>query len=109
MCGDKSDLVFILFRMNYSISFNSVLKLRHFIDVFQPVKGYNDFAKDVKEGIKLTKLNSQKNYLEKLLAKGEATPEVIALARRGVHQVPDRTRRFRQEERIIMKNRIEEK
>ena len=63
----------------------------------------------MKEGIKYTKMVSQRNYLEKLLAKGEATPEVISLARRKVHQIPDKERRYKKEEKIIMKNRIEEK
>ena len=83
--------------MNYSISYNSVLKLRHFLDHFQPLRGYSEFAKDVKEGIKYTKMVSQRNYLEKLLAKGEATPEVISLARRKVHQIPDKERRYKKE------------
>ena len=77
--------------------------MRSFIDVFQPNVGYTEFAKDVKEGIKYTKSISQKNYLEKLKARGEAMPEVIALARRRVSTEPDKERRFTNEEKTIMK------
>ena len=95
--------------MNYSISYNSVLRLKSLISDFKPDIGYSDLARDVREGIKFTKLVSQRNYLEKLLARGESTPEVIALARRRYSTDPKITTRFKKEERRIMTFRINEK
>ena len=66
-------------------------------------------TRDVREGIKFTKLVSQRNFLEKLLARGEATPEVISLARRRYSTDSKITKRFKNEERRIMRFRINEK
>ena len=68
--------------MNYSISYKSALQLKSFIDFFKPSLGYSEFARDIRDGIKYTKFISQRDFLEKILLKGEATPEVITLARR---------------------------
>ena len=94
--------------MNFTISYNSILLLRDILNDFQPRLGFNDFTRDIKEGIKITKMTSQKNFLEKLLARGEATREVQTLARRRYSAYPT-TKRIRTEERRIMTFRIREK
>ena len=95
--------------MSYSISYKSVLQLKSFLSDFKPNIGYSDLARDIREGIKFTKLVSQRNFLEKLLARGESTPEVIALARRRYSTDAKIKTRFRKEERRIMTFRIKEK
>ena len=95
--------------MNYSISYNSVLRLKSLISDYKPDIGYSDLARDIREGIKFTKLVSQHNFLEKLLARGESTPEVIALARRRYSTDSKIKTRFKKEERRIMTFRIKEK
>ena len=95
--------------MNYSISYNTILKLREFLNNQQPDLRYEDYTRDFKEGIKFTKLITQRNYLEKLRAKGEATPEVISLAKRRLSTNPMTRKRQKNEERRIMYFRIKEK
>ena len=95
--------------MNFSISYNSILKLKEILAEFKPDVGYNDFVKDIKLGIKATKMTSQKNYLEKLRARGECTPEVASLARRRLSTDPRNTRRNKAEEKRIMYFRIRER
>ena len=95
--------------MNYSISYNTVLKLRCIIEKFKPDCGYQDLAKDIRTGIKYTKLVSQRNFLEKLLARGEATPEVITLARRRYSTEYNNNKKHSNTEKRIMHFRINEK
>ena len=95
--------------MNFSISYNSVLSLKNLLNTFNPGAGFHEFARDIKAGIKFTKFTSQRNYLEKLVARGESTPEVQTLARRRYSTLHDNTRRYRAEERRIMTFRIQEK
>ena len=85
------------------------MKLRETLNRLQPQLGYNDYVKDIKEGIKLTKMVSQRNYLDKLRASGEAVPEVQTLARRRVSTNPGNRKRYKAEERRIMLFRIREK
>ena len=94
--------------MNFSISYTCVLKLRSLINDYNPGLGFEEFARDVKEGIKFTKLVSQRNYLEKLVKRGEATPEVISLARRR-YSTENHNKRYKAEEKRIMMFRIREK
>ena len=93
--------------MNFSISYNTVLRLREILNNFQPNLGYNDFTRDIKEGIKITKMTSQRNYLDKLRARGEATREVQSLAKRRYSTFS--TKRIKTEEKRIMNFRIKEK
>ena len=39
--------------MNFSISYNSILKLKQILEEFKPDIGYNDYVKDIKLGIKI--------------------------------------------------------
>ena len=96
-------------RMNFSICYNSVLSLKNLLNTFNPVAGFHEFARDIKTGIKLTKFTSQRNYLEKLVPRGECTPEVQTLARRRYSTLHQNTRRYKAEERRIMMFRIQEK
>ena len=100
--------IFSQSRMNFSISYTCVLKLRSLINDYNPGLGFEEFARDVKEGIKFTKLVSQRNYLEKLVKRGEATPEVISLARRR-YSTENHNKRYKAEEKRIMMFRIREK
>ena len=95
--------------MNYSLSYTYVLKLRKLIVDYNPSLGFEELARDVKEGIKYTKLVSQRNYLEKLVKMGEATPEVISLAKRRYSTENVNTKRYKNEEKRIMAFRIREK
>ena len=95
--------------MNFSLSYTCVLKLRKIINDYNPDMGFEEFARDVKEGIKFTKLVSQRNYLEKLVKRGEATPEVISLARRRYSTEVQNNKRYKAEEKRIMMFRIREK
>ena len=68
--------------MNYSLSYTYVLKLRKLIVDYNPSLGFEELARDVKEGIKYTKLVSQRNYLEKLVKmgrNGKVPNEIIRL------------------------------
>ena len=96
-------------RMNFGISFNTVLKLRELIQNFQPNLGYQNYAKDIKEGIKFTKKVSQKDYLLKLIARNESTPEIQNLAIRNLYHQPIGRNRNKKEERKIMLLRVKDK
>ena len=95
--------------MNYSICYNSVLSLKNLLNIFNPEAGFQEFARDIKTGIKYTKFTSQRNYLEKLVARGESTPEVQVLARRRYSTLSQNGRRYKAEEKRIMTFRIQEK
>ena len=63
-----------------------------------------ELKKDVKEGIKYTKMSSQKLLLMKLLTLRIATPEIILTAKKIIS--PTNTKRNQRDEKRIMKQRI---
>ena len=83
--------------------------MKTLVQVFKPTCGYQDLMRYIKEGIKYTKLVSQRNFLEKLLARGESTPEIQTLAKRMYTADFRQRTRYKHEERRIMLLRIKEK
>ena len=91
--------------MAYNLEYESVLQLKRIISSSNlPDGSINDFKKDIKKGFQYIKLTWQKNYLEKLLNMKQATPEVIAIAKKMVSTY--NTKRNRHEEARVMRNRI---
>ena len=92
--------------MSYSISYHSINQLKSICDK-TPRGGLKDLIKDIKEGFRVQKLINQRNFLEKLKKRGEATRDCISLAKRIVSKF--NSKRCKKEEVRLMNLRIAEK
>ena len=92
--------------MSYSISYHSIKQLKSICDK-TPHWGLKDLIKDIKEGFRVQKLINQRNFLEKLKKRGEATRDCISLAKRIVSKF--NSKRCKKEEVRLMNLRIAEK
>ena len=97
--------------MNYSVSKNSFYMIKDLVSKMNDYDNHgivvNDLSANIKGGFKLMTITSQRNYLEKLRARGDATKDVIAVAKKVISKT--NTFRSKKEESRLMGYRIAEK
>ena len=92
--------------MEHQVTYYTVKQLKLIIDNI-PCLGLKELTNDIKEGFKYTRLVTQHNLLEKLRKKGDATSDVISIAKKITSKY--NSVRNKKEESRMMGLRIAEK
>ena len=98
--------------MKYSVSRNSVIRLRAWYETYKPRVGNADARQDILNGLRVNTSIQQRNLLDKMKAKGVATKELINRAKGnlGSTDYQNRTNKgLRKEIRRLIAMRITEK
>ena len=90
--------------MKLTVSSNTVQALRTLLNEVQSNIELGDCLTDIKNGIKVTKLNVQGNFLEKISNRCLVTKEIQVAAKK--RKGPNHTKRCRNYEKEILRTRI---
>ena len=95
-----------------SVSTTTVASIGYLLDIeLKPMWMKNLLINDIKERMKHQNLNVQRDFLNLCINKGICPPEIVKLAKQSVpyHQEGYASKRLKNEERRIIRMRINEK